>query len=352
MKGNDKIILGLSLLAMGLLIYGIFPHIGLTYDSKLYIDLADKLLSEGFSQRGFGSKPPLFPIILSVLQANLTVVSIGNILCWGLSMYLLIRTFMSQIEGRFYKYCFAAVLLFSTPVIMVHNFIWTEPFYLLFISAFFYILAVENISNKNLLLAILLLLIISLKHIGVSVVFVFVAIALVANPKGWKKTILIYTPAVLFFIGWQLHSYYIRGDLSRLAHMDQLDFLRNIESVGQVLAHWIFPFPVPLLVSIGAFLLVIYFSMLGVIRSSGLSKYAHGFTVILLLVLLTKGDLIPNDTERYLAISFPFLAFFFYKFLSNVRFLNQYFVKSIALLIIAYTIIRTLKNCLLWHHIY
>jgi len=60
----------------------------------------------------------------------------------------------------------------------------------------------------------------------------------------------------------------------------------------------------------------------------------------------------PDDTERYLAISFPFLAFFGYNSLSKITFVNQNIVKSIALLIVAYTIIRTIKNCLLWHHIF
>ena len=239
MKGNDKIILGLSLLAMGLLIYSVFPHIGSTYDSKLYINLADNLFSEGLFQSGFGSKPPLFPIILSALRSDLTTISIGNILCWSLSMHLINKTFMGRFKDRFYKYCFAGVLLFSTPIVMVHNFIWTEPFYLLFISGLFYLMAHEHISNKNIMMAILLLLIVSLKHIGVSAVFVFGVIALATNTEEWKRTSLIYTPAILFFIGWQGHSYYIQSNFLRLTHTNRLDLMQNIESVGQVFVHWV-----------------------------------------------------------------------------------------------------------------
>ncbi|MEQ9231086.1 MAG: hypothetical protein RIF46_10420, partial [Cyclobacteriaceae bacterium] len=235
MKGNDRIIFAIGLAALALLIIGIFPNIGLTYDSHLYLRLSENLLEEGFAQSSFGSKPPLYPILLWVLQNNLILISIFNVACWTVSMVLVHKLLIRKIENDFYQISFAAIVLFSTPVFMVHNFAWTESVFLVFVLGFLF-LQVHPRSNPrlNTVLSMLLLVgMVALKHLGIGLVLGFGALHLWNNRS--LRHALVYAPAILFFFLWQLKSYSIRGDLSRLDHSTGLDLLQNLNWMGQSL---------------------------------------------------------------------------------------------------------------------
>ena len=69
MNHNDKIILGLSLPVLGLLIYGFSPNRAHLMIADL-LKLSGQVIRRRVSQRSFGSKPPLYHIILNLLQSN------------------------------------------------------------------------------------------------------------------------------------------------------------------------------------------------------------------------------------------------------------------------------------------
>ncbi len=349
MKGNDRIIFGIGLVALALLLFGIFPNIGLTYDSHLYLRLSENLTELGFAQSSFGSKPPLYPILLWVLQNNLLLISIFNVACWTASMVLVHKLLIRKIKNDFYQISFAAIVLFSTPVFMVHNFVWTESVFMALVLGFLY-LQVHRQSNPriNAGLSILLLVgMVALKHLGIGLVLGFALVSF-WKEKSLRKALL-YIPAILFFILWQLKSYSIRGDLSRLDHSTGLDLSQNLNWIGQTLIHWFEPVTVPGFASIGFCILTFSFLLYELRLEKAEHRYFEVIPIVLLLIVATKADLLQADMERYFALLYPFLFFLIFRELSHQSWSNKIWTVIPVLFFVAYSVFRTIKNVWFWH---
>ena len=73
-------------------------------------------------------------------------------------------------------------------------------------------------------------------------------------------------------------------------------------------------------------------------------------SLFIFLVILSKGDLIPDDAERYLAITHPLFLFGVVKMADLRQKGSKWMVVGVSLIIL-YTVIRTAKNAILWHQI-
>lgn len=348
MKGNDRIIFAIGSAALALLVYSIFPEIGLTYDSDLYLKLARNLSTQGFDQQSFGSKPPLYPILLWMLQGDPLVISLFNLTCWIASMILTFKIFAPRIKDEFLKIAFSTVLIFATPIMMVHNFVWTEPFFILLTLNFLVLIEKEQTLRNWIFQALILVGMVSLKHLGIALIFGFGVVTLLKN-RDLKKAFIIYTPSIVFFILWQYKSYLIRGDFSRLDHTTDLNLYQNLEWIGQTFLHWFEPFSIPGLFSILVAISASVTLLLHFWKADTTTRYFLSIPLSIITVLITKADLLEADMERYLSVAFSPLLFFIFLKLSQCSWSRKWFLKIPVLLFVAYSIIRAIKNGVLWH---
>ena len=347
MKGNDRIILVIWLISLALLAYGIFPKIGLTYDSHSYLKLADGLIPNGFQQQSFGTKPPLMPIIYLLLGANVLAIAIFNLTCWIVSSFITFRIIDHLIDDKWTKRVVWAFACFSTPVILVHNFAWTEPLYLVLVNLGIYFLI--GTSRKTVKLASVFLAMVMLKHLAIALIGLWLVSELVES-KSVRSTFA-FTPALAFFLLWQWFSYNLRGDFSRLDHTSELDLMSNLDLIGDTLLHWSIPLSLPS--QINTVIAISFILACGLIWIKGqrLSKMLIAVPFSILIVITTKGDLLVGDMERYLFVAYlPFVSLLA-KWVLSKELSTSLLVRIPSLLLLAYTIVRTVKNCLQWHTI-
>lgn len=336
---------GMYLLGVLLLIYGIFPCIGTTYDSQLYLDASDKLVAFGFRQEAFAAKPPLYVLILWLLGGNLFFISLLNVACWAMSIILIDRMVVKSGLTGTQEILVAVWIAFSTTLHLVHNFVWTEAIFLVLILGFIHLLFK---SQRNyLLLSILALGMVSLKHIGV--LFIAGAIFTAFYTRNLSKMDASWIgSAVLFFVGWQVVSSYLNGDLSRLDHLANLSFLSNYEKLGMGITPWFIPFEVPMLVYLLP-LLVLGGLIYTFIHYENLPIKTLAISALFMIIMiLTKGDLILDDVERYLFFLEPLMLLFFYRIASEFS-LTGWIINGSVIWWLAYHVLRTIKNDIWWH---
>ncbi len=341
---DQRLIIGFAIAAGILLCYGIFPHIGKTFDSFLYLDAAEKLTTEGLYHKTFDSFPPLYPVILFLLDTNLIMVSIFNIMCWGLFQFLMLSISLPQIEDRFVKVCFAVTILFGTPIFLVHNFVWAEPPYLVLIALSLWI--IQQSEDRVGSLPLILIGVVSLKYIGIAAVLAFGFVKF--HKAGWKEALKLTLPPMFAFVLLQIHTFLLRSDLSRMELTEDLDLVSNVVTMGQEVGHWFYPWPIHWTIGFVISLVVLALSIWSWLKSDGALKYGYTLVVAFYLIVLFKGDLIIDDVERYLAPVYPFfifLTFSLFKERLRISLLYQAIVAAITL----YTILRTVRNCLQWH---
>lgn len=262
-------------------------------------------------------------------------------------MVLVHKLLIRKIKNDFYQISFAATVLFSTPVFMVYNFVWTESVFLVLGFLFLQVHPRSNPKLSTVLSMLLLVGMVALKHLGIGLVLGFALVSF-WKEKSLRKT-LVYIPAILFFILWQLKSYSIRGDLSRLDHATGLDLLQNLNWIGQTLIHWFEPAAVPVFASIGFCILTFGFLLYELKLEKAEHRYLEIIPIILLLIVATKADLLQADMERYFALLYPFLFFLVFRKLSQQGWSNKIWTVIPVLFFVAYSVFRTIKNVWFWH---
>lgn len=344
----SSIKISIYFIAIIFLAYGIMPCIGSTFDSLLYLETSDQLFEFGLFQRGFRAKPPLYPFVLNLLQNNLYAVSIFNLACWTVSIILIeksLNCFSSQTKTLTVLQTFW--IAFSTPLHLVHNFIWTEPLFYVLVLVFFHYLT-TNSKQRILILCTTAILLVALRHLGV--LFIFGGfVSLLYSRQLSKKDAYWVLSSGMFFIGWQVFVFYLRGDMERLNHFNDVSIIDNYTQLGKSLNHLFQPLDISLLnyitpIFFTALLLFIFFTVKNVIIQS-----ITATALATIAMIITKGDLIYDDIERYLFFIHPFLLTFILHLIYSKRKNINYLLITISILLVAYTVIRTIKNDIFWH---
>ena len=119
--------------------------LGTTYDSMNYLAAADSFRSSGTFVGVNGDPylawPPLFPLILSLFGEQMDLVSkFINSGLFGYLIFLWDRIAINLQLNAKSRLLFSIILALGTPILMVHSFLWSEPFFLVFLSLTIYIL--------------------------------------------------------------------------------------------------------------------------------------------------------------------------------------------------------------------
>ncbi len=338
--------------------------VGLTYDSNLYLEIASQLNSKGVLEvDGFLIKPPIYPMILSVIGYKGVIWL--NIICLigSLWMYFKMSGFISE---EILKVIYILLISFSTSLIMVHGFVWTEPVFILSLSGIFYVWMKARTPTRWNLIVIcgLWLLLPFIRYVGVLILIPAFLIAL------WKSNYLL--RGALFIIGtivtacigiWVvLFSSGFEARLSEwITPFQRLDFSHYIDnSLSYLKALGIWVVPLSLNDSIvyvgGSFLLIL---LLLLIRDQKVLKSKVGITLVIFLtyyfILHTFFFVEYYSAERYLTPFYPILIFVLLavidqKFVSWAKW-KKNVVMIILGLEVLYGVSRTLKNVIFWNEV-
>lgn len=344
---SQKHVVSFYIASFLLLAYSLIPCIGFTSDSSLYLSTADRLLENGFYDLGFRDKPPLYATLLFLMDGRLGAITAFNLICWALNLYLFHRLLMPFLEDGYQRLILAFWVAFSTGLQMTHNFIWTEPLFFVFSTAF--LLQLNSAATYRVLwLALLSLGMVSLRHTGVIIVAAgFGSLVLHRKVKARDFAWLV-VPTGFFFL-WRWHIAHIPNSFEVSGHFRHLDLWRNYRLIGEMAFHWVSPIHIEIgaLLSPWLFLgLVVYAAF----RSQSMAISAYSLmTVLTFILILFKGNLLEPDLERYFVYSFPLFSLGLLQGLYQLR-LTRYRLVQIALLLLsAYYLIRVVKNSLQWH---
>ena len=193
----------LSLFLSGILFWVVnFFGLGYTYDSHLYVEIADEINSINFFLvQGFNIKPPVFPIFIFLFgEENIIWINFFSYLCiQSIGVY-----FSHIIKDRLIRYSFLIILIFATPHLLINSFLWTEPIFLAVMLLSFYFLERFYRTNqlKFLITAIILLSILPfIRFAGIFLIFPLLGFLILTN--GIKRILIVPILVILLFIiGW------------------------------------------------------------------------------------------------------------------------------------------------------
>ncbi|MCS6822020.1 MAG: hypothetical protein NZ551_09130 [Microscillaceae bacterium] len=327
--------------------------IGLTYDSLNYLHASQTWLTKErlLNQDGtlFLQQPPLFPIILSFFSPYQQVIS-----SWANTFCLVITVFFWFWIGKSYIYdikwlsLYLWLLVWATPLFLVHQFLWSEPIYL-FISSLAFVALYQYEQKRTLIwlfCIIFCLLLLPLQRIvGIALsVAVLIVIGLdKRNSISIKIALLVIS--ILPIGTWLSVVYAYRTPQEFVATYGmQTNFGEGIIVYANSLSLWFLPNFLPTWLRMcSLFLFFLFWFHLPQNRFSYMVLiYFLAYTVIL---LIKKSDF--WDTERFVALLYPCFLWLTFTGIANLK-KQCLWLFAVACLLCVYPTLRCAKNILFW----
>ncbi len=358
-----------QLLSTGLLIYSIWCGLGLTYDSRAYIEISNDIIKhgwEGLENSPFlKAKPPLFPLVISLFSPEGMIWV--NVFCFTLYLGLLARVVLMESGGKNDGILLFLFICMATPLYEFHGFLWTEPIANPIVLALF--LGVKNYLDHQKstgLLPILLLsnALILIRHAGLFIVLgIFVALFFISSDGERRKRVILSAPfAFLTSLIWHIfkpESFVLRfGEISQSDWSVKIDkYYNNMIVLTDALTSYFLPIMIPYHLRISLLIICVIAVVVLYYRKIPHEKYHLAWTLVIVIYILCMHivvPIIPGDGERYLSPIYPMLFILLYAAVKTfVSSLRRNWQKRIALLLVAialgYPVIRTIKNVRFWH---
>ncbi len=326
--------------------------LGSTVDAEAYIFAAQSLKKEFSLLTPYGyytNWTPLFPFLLAMLGIYAT-----QFVALALNIALLYWAGGIVLPKRsIYHYLFFLHSSFSVTFLMIHFFVWSEAWFLVFSLGLFVCFAKafiqKELSTKTFLLMVVLANLLCLQRL--AGVFLVVAFAiLIYWHFSFRKAFAFSLFSALGLGIWQLRNSFIQ---------EKPDFLENIFMVRWQESYWdyaktIFNFFFPsywLPFTLAIFLLFLLLLFLGILLFE--KNLITSISVICLCYLgamLVLRMNVAGESERYLAPVQPFLVLIFWNLVAKwdkIIHWKKVFYGSL-LIILSFQMLRTAKNIKQW----
>lgn len=357
----------LTLIISGILFWTVNIYgLGLTFDSRMYVEIAQEINSIDFLfVQGFNVKPPVIPLLISMIGEN-------NMVWFNFLCFLIIQFFgvywSQRINHTVLRFTFLSMLIFATPHLLINSFLWTEPLFLSTMLLTFYLLdKYYQTSQSGYLFATFVLLIILpfVRFAGLFIVFPVFGVLLFLSKS--KQAVLIPILVLLLFSSVWVILYedgfagrwerFINPLISgRLTHIEY-----NLSSYTKALSSWFFPYSIDgfftRFISFLIVLIVIYQSSIMYFKKqNSLISVAPLLFLIYCLLMISVFRVEYYAAERYLSIFYLLLMLNFFLQVDQVlqfvqSTLLKRFIYSSVILLASYSIIRTIKNVFFWHEV-
>lgn len=386
--------------------YATFCTIGLTYDSPFYVGAAQSFAEKWVFLDQYGQPytnwTPLFPVLLSLFPTEVILwAKFLHLLACLETVFIFLILAEVLIESYLLRILFSLVIVFSTPLLLISSFLWSESVFVCLLGVVVYLsyrsfCSSEAWSNRTFFLLILFSNLLYLqRNAGL---FFIIAIGLFLFfkeifKKHFPKRSFIYTSlSLVSFVVWQIRNHFFVPKLSDFKNnVFVVSFWESLIYMADIISLWLLPNVLPLWVRL-LFLIAFLFALAYALwKAKALAAEKWDMLSILLLMcgvyiafMLALRMNVEEENERYLAPLYPlfFLAIFIvFELLLRVardnvysvenQLLKSYFVKeifthfynvflqakrnkiSIFLILITlwlpYPVWRTLKNAQLWH---
>ena len=336
----------------------------ITFDSNLYLKGSQHLNEFGFndlfSSGAFRAKPPLYPILLNLINNNITIASWTNLLFHILSLGLSFFLINQVVHEKTLRLVTKGLIAFGLPIVLIHNFLLPEAIFICLWNVHIVLvyLILKKPSIKLFLLLILSsLFMLGLRHIGIALIAPSSLFLVYFFRNSEHRTITLinlFFPLLVFF-AWQVLLINEVGNLGRLDHFNGLDLLNNSYQVLLHFRRWFIPSTGIFLLDLAGSLIILvclgYLMRTNIngIKSKPFSLFLIFITITLLVFIALKGDLLLSDIERYLSVIYLptiILCFSGLKTLKN-RVSPKVF-NTLMVLWLIYPIGRLAHNVILW----
>ncbi|MFY0601144.1 MAG: hypothetical protein JXR03_15815 [Cyclobacteriaceae bacterium] len=369
MKRREGVIIGLMwLVSSTLYLIANLNGLGLTYDSNLYIEIANQITAFGIlNADGLNIKPPIFPMIISWVGVGF--LPFLNYLALELNL-LLVYLIGKKLNVNWIRLSFLSLMAFFTPIYLVHSFIWTEPYFTILILTSFYLFLLNENSKKPFWLAIAILLITILPFVRFAGIFVLIPFVIITLIRSSNKQRL-YLVVGLFILGLAMGAWvfsFSSGFSARLSQWisvlpdrDHTVYLYNIRSFLEALSLLVIPLNAPSFAR-----LLIGFIIIGAVCYASLYFFSspkertitHSFPVVFLIYYLLIHTVFKIEfytAERYLTPLYPILIFCFFSYLNERESKLSLFKKRALMVFVSIVLLygtsRTIKNVFFWNEV-
>lgn len=360
----------LIIIALGLQLYSTQCAPGITYDSRQYLSSAQsfatnqQLLNE--EGKPHLAHTPLYAITLSFLGKNrLQLSKYLNTVCLAITLLLWLSLGNQILTHSIYQWLFALVLVLATPLQLLHHFVWSEPMFVMLLSAS--VVLLYKYSKKNhpkylWALALLGFFLCLQRNPGIFLIIgFFLSLWHFFGVKWWK--VLLYTLfAMTGWICWTVYTFRINPKGTQPAFHNVLGELlsrHNLDHHLNVLSSWFLPITIPVILRAILFGILLIFVLATVfywqIKSGKFIKVLLTLIFVYIICLQFTERVDYHETTRYLAVIFPLIILALFQFFELISEQMPMIVartfKLILLLWLLYPIGRTWKNVDSWHKI-
>jgi hypothetical protein len=349
---------------------------GLTYDSVNYLYAGHSLWEKGKLNRPFGKPfvewPPLFPTIIAMLFATTPHVMKGifylQIIISGVSAFLAGRLARRIIGEPFIFFTALVAICFSTPLVLVNHFVWSESLFILLTLVYIKVLIqyVQRLEKRYLwtLIAIGIFLCLQ-RYVGVFFVVanVFVLWRYAFN-RSFLPSLCIGALQVSPMTLWCIYNFISYSTFMNKELKFPSEPLAYIGRFSQLLTSWFLPDELNQWFALLLFILLLLFLLNRFLKENGPKTGMHRIDLIvtgsiffLYMILSLVGSFITTEEieDRKLAIVYiPGILLIFCLLdgyaASEARKPNKKWLLYICFIWMLYPISRTCYNSYRWHH--
>lgn len=308
----------------------------------------------------------MFPIVLSFFGDSLVrVVSLFHGLVLAGTLFLFHIIGQKTIARRPVRFLYLASISLGTPMLLIHSFFWSEPFFLFLVGVkgLLLIRALDTGKFRFIFLLGLSGLFLCLQR-NAGVFFAGgITMSLLLLSRDHRKLYSLYY-LLVSLSGFALWNYYAAeaGGRNVTDHPFFTGYLGNTLHYVDTIGKWFVPLPDPVVFSVILLPVLVFICCWILLQTvpiipSGVLRYVKAFFLIVIVYLSAMFVLTgqyPYESERLLAVIYPvamLLVFFVLDRAAQIPFVKKYY--SIILIAAAvwllYPLSRTIKNIHQWH---
>jgi len=331
--------------------------LGSTVDAKAYVYAAQSLQEKGMFLTPYGyytNWTPLFPILLSILGSKLTqfwALALNLVLIYKISQHLVNKQDTSL---NLLKYTSFVHIAYSTVFLMVHFFVWSEAWFMVFLLVC--ILQIQKLERpSHWLLLILWSNLLCLERMaGIFFVAIF-ALWLWAH-FSWAKALFYGFGSSLGLGAWFIRNAFLQQKPDFLDNIFMVSWHESFLGYAEAFLNIFMPaqyLPNFLKISLFGVLVlglgyIIFQKHLSVLTRL-LAASIVGYVTMMLIFRMN----VSGESERYLSPILPLIVFVFWQImawlLGKYKCLSvQIGICTIGSCIIVYNLLRTYKNVAQW----
>jgi len=349
---SDKIFFVTSLCVLILFSLITYKGFGSSVDAEAYLYASETLRNKGSLLTPYGyytNWTPLFPALIAIF--GIAVVQYGALLCNLFLLYWLGALLLNR--NSYFHFLFFVHTSFSVVFLMIHFFVWSEAWFLVFLLALVYLFLVQiqrkSLSNKILLAMILLANLLCLQRMA-GIFFVFAFGLLITFYFSKKQSFVFAVFGSVGLAAWFVRNSFVQSKPDFLSNIFMVSWQESLAGYARALlnaflpSHWFSDFWATIL-----FFILLILAVLLMLWHKQIVPVMSLFLCYLLIMCLLRMN-VAGESERYLAPIQPLVILsFWYALKQKFKQVTwKPLIYTLLALMMLFQFIRTAKNVKQW----